>query len=87
MTDEIEFIDINSILSMFTLKSASGEDCGIDAEIDDDLAKLYHPRHHYEGGAKTPYRLMKIGGRELRSCAFHYPSLLTEKIIKGIILH
>ena len=50
-------------------------DSGIDAEIIDDLANLYHPRHHYGcGGAKTPYCLIKIGGRQLRLYAFHYPS-------------
>ena len=40
----------NSILSMFTENTASvPEKCDsvIDAEIIDDLAKLYHPRHHH----------------------------------------
>ena len=37
-------------------------DSGIDAEIVDDLEKLYRQRHNYEcGGAKTPYCLIKIG--------------------------
>ena len=63
---------------MFTETTASvpeKSDSGIDAEIIDDLENLYHPRHHYGcDGAKTPYCLIKIGGRQLRLYAFHYPS-------------
>ena len=63
---------------MFTENTAlvpEKSDSGIDAENIDDLAKLYHPRHHYGcGGAKTPYCLIKIGGRQLSLYSFHDPS-------------
>ena len=63
------------MLSLFTENTTSvleKIDCGIDAEIIDDLTNLYS---HYEcRGAKTPYYLIKIGGRKRRSYEFfQYP--------------
>ena len=68
----------NSILSMFTENTSVLEKS--DSEISDDLAKLNHSRPNYEcGGAKTPCCLIKMGGRELRLYAFHFPSVLTAR--------